>query len=173
MQMKKSFLVPCLMLLLISLAHGQETKEKKGEKSKSTELQFELKDAAKPDVYVDGKKFDFPMELIDKSKIESVNVIKGDKAIKEYNAKNGVVLITTKKNLVEIDESKVHLNDTGDPEKTPKIIIDGKVSDRSAIEKLSPDDIESIEVVKDEQAIKKYDAPNGAVIVKTKKDKKN
>ena len=110
------------------------------------------------------------MELIDKDKIESINVIKGEKAIAEYNAKNGVVLVTTKKDL---DGYKVKIKSKGKKEKAPLIIVDGEKSDRKALKKLAPDDIESIEVVKDEQAMKKYKAPNGVVIVKTKKGKKD
>ncbi|MEM6321991.1 MAG: hypothetical protein AAF960_30305, partial [Bacteroidota bacterium] len=124
-----------------------------------------------PDIYVDGKKFDFPLELLDKDKIESVNVIKGKKAIQEYQAKNGVVLITTKKSSKKMTESDYkEVKDAIN--KSPKVIIDGKESDRATLEKLSPDDIESINVVKGEQAMKKYNAANGVVIIVTKKGKK-
>ncbi len=159
------------MLLAFSLIQGQENKEKKDKNSKKEELHIKLKDGAKPDVYVDGKKFDFPMELLDKNRIESVSVIKGDKALRDYNAANGVVLITTKKNLVELDESKIKVKSTSEKSKTPMIVIDGKVSNKKSLEKLAPDDIERIEVVKDKQALKKYNAPNGAIIVTTKKGK--
>ncbi len=52
-------------------------------------------------VYIDGKKSTKEaMEALESSKIDKVEVIKGDKATKEYGegAKDGVILITTKKN---------------------------------------------------------------------------
>ncbi len=165
--MKKILSTFCVTLLAISLLQGQENKENE---EQNVNLHIDLKEGANPDIYVDGKKFDFPLELIDKDKIESINVIKGEKAIAEYNAKNGVVLVTTKKDL---DGYKVKIKSKGKKEKAPLIIVDGEKSDRKALKKLAPDDIESIEVVKDEQAMKKYKAPNGVVIVKTKKGKKD
>ncbi|TGV00489.1 hypothetical protein [Flavivirga rizhaonensis] len=112
------------------------------------------------------------MDLLDANRIESVNVLKGDKAIKEYNAKNGVVLIVTKKKMVEIDKSQIKDKGYGTKGKDPMIIINGEKSDQEMIKKLSPDDIESIEVLKEEQGLKKYNTPNGVIIVTTKKGKK-
>ncbi|NJB72329.1 hypothetical protein GGR42_002820 [Saonia flava] len=167
--MKKLILTASAVLLSISLIQAQDKKEKDQVKEF---IHLEVKDGAQPDIYVDGKKFDFPMELLDADKIESVNVLKGDKAIKEYNAKNGVVLVTTKMSGNKID--KVDYNKVKDTiDKYPMVIIDGEESNQAMLEKLSPDDIESINVVKGEQAMKKYKAANGVVIVKTKKGKKN
>jgi len=167
--MKNLILTACAVLLSISSIQAQESK---GEISKKEKLHIKIKDGAKPDIYVDGKKFDFPMDLLDENRIESVNVIKGDKAIKKYNAKNGVVLIVTKNKMVEIDKSKIKIKGQGEKGKNPMIIINGEKSDRKVLKKLSTDDIESIKVLKDEQALKKYNAPNGVIIVKTKKGKK-
>ena len=50
-----------------------------------------------------------------------------------------------------------------------KIIIDGKVASDKAITNLTSDEIESMKVLKDEKAIKKYNAPNGVIIITTKK----
>lgn len=49
----------------------------------------------------------------------------------------------------------------------PLIIIDGKESSRAEMEKISPDDIESIEVLKDQAAVEKYGEKtgNGVVII--------
>lgn len=49
----------------------------------------------------------------------------------------------------------------------PLIIIDGKESSRAEMEKISPDDIESIEVLKGQTAVEKYGekAGNGVVII--------
>lgn len=168
--MKNLILTACTVLLSISLIQAQESKDKS---SKKENLHIMLKDGAKPDIYVDGKKFDFPVDLLDKNRIESVNVLKGDVALKKYNAKNGVVLIVTKKKTVEIDKSKVKVKGYTTKEgKAPMIIINGEKSNQEILKKLSPDDIKSIEVLKDEQAMKKYNAPNGIIIVTTKKGKK-
>ena len=40
------------------------------------------------------------------------------------------------------------------------------------LQTISPDDIESINVLKDEKAIEEYDAPNGVILVTTKKGAK-
>lgn len=172
--MKNLILTACTVFLSITLIQAQESKETIEKNSKQEKLHIKLKDGAKPDIYVDGKKFDFPMDLLDPNRIESINVLKGDKAVKEYNAKNGVVLITTKKEKVDIDKSQVRVIGNGaKDEKAPVIIINGEKSDQELLNKLSPDDIESIEVFKDdEQALKKYNAPNGVIIVTTKKEKK-
>ena len=163
--MKSIILITCSILLSIGAVQGQE-KEKE---SKEEKLHIKLKEDASPDIYVDGKKFDFNMELLDKNMIESVKVLKGDKAIKEYNAPNGVVLVTTK-NAKELELTKVRIR--GYKSDDPLIIVDGKVSDKESIKQLSPDNIYNIEVFKDEKALEKYNAPNGAIIIKTKKDNK-
>ncbi len=170
--MKNLILTACAVLLSISLIQAQEHAEEKGEIAKPEKLNIKLKDGVKPDIYVDGKKFDFPMELLDVDRIESVSVIKGDKAIKEYNSKNGVVLVTTKKITAEKAVSKIKFKDDGVNKKVPMIIINGKKSDKEMLEKISTDDIESIEVFKNEQALKKYNTPNGAIFITTKKEKK-
>lgn len=161
--MKKTILVTLIMLLSISVTQAQKTEVKKGKKDK---LYVKVKDGKSPVIYVDGKKFNFPMELIDQSKIKSVHVLKNEEAIKKYNAPNGVILIETKasknKNISEI---KIK----GDTNLKPKIIIDGKVSDKKTLDKLKPNQIEKMEIVKGEKAIKKYNAPNGVILITTKK----
>lgn len=133
------------------------------------DIKVELKDAPKPDIYIDGKKYDYSIfELLDQSKIASVNVIKDDDAINKYNAPNGVILITTKKNAaqqpVKIEKDKVVVAE-GDG---PAVYINGKASTREELQKLSPDKIETINVIKGDAAVKKYKAPNGVIVVKTK-----
>jgi ribosomal protein S8 len=170
--MKKLLLTVCTMLLAVSIIQAQATEEKKDVNQKFEKIQFVIKGEAKPDIYVDGKKFDFDLNLLDKDKIESISVIKDEQAIKEYNAPNGVVIIKTKKK-TEISKVKTRAAETiiaGD--KSPKVIIDGKVSDKETLDKLSPEDIEKISVVKDEQAMEKYNAPYGVIIITTKKGKK-
>lgn len=172
--MKKLLLTACAVFLVVSIIQAQETEEIKGNNQKQEKLFVKVKDDAKPDIYVDGKKFDFPLDLLDPKKIESLSVIKDEQAIKEYSAPNGVLLIKTKKK-IESNNSKIKIRGTKSmvSEKAPMIIIDGEViPDKEILEKLSPDDVESIKIVKDEQAMEKYNAPNGVVIVTTKKGKK-
>ncbi len=153
-------------------------------------LKVEVKEAAKPDVYIDGKKYDhYIVDLLDANKIESVEVLKGEQALKKYNAPHGVILIKTKnaapqlptfgKNEMELTipspkpGTRISIRDKSgatmaDGDQNPVIIIDGKVSDNETLDKLSPDDIESINVLKGEKALEEYKASNGVIIVKTK-----
>jgi len=151
------------MLLSISLTQAQQNNEKKDENQKQERLIVKVKQEGKPEIYVNGKKFDFPIEIIDQSKIESISVLKNELAIKEYNAPNGVILIKTKNT-----KESSNFNTSGIKE-NPMIIVDGKVTDKKVLEKLSPDNIESINIIKDKQAMKKYNATNGVIIVTTKK----
>lgn len=134
-------------------------------------IRMELKDGVKPDVYIDGKKYDYAIfDLLDQTKIESMFVLKDAKAIEKYNAPNGVIIIKTKKaekQAITIDKTKIKIRDADDKE--PMIIIDGKVAEKGTLSKLSPDDIKSIEVVKGDKAKDKYNAPNGVIIVTKKK----
>ncbi len=172
--MKRLILTACTILLSISMIQAQETEEKKDKNQKKGTLLIELQDEAEPDIYVDGKIFDFPLELLDQSIIESISVIKDEQAMKEYNAPNGVLLIKTKKKTESIELNTIRSIEIRDEdgEKAPKIIIDGKASGMETLENLAPDDIESISIVKGEKAIEKYNAPNGVVLVTTKKGKK-
>lgn len=169
--MKNILMVTCIICLSASVMQAQDTKVKTDKKQKQDELHIKVKEAQNPDIYIDGKKYDYTiLELLDQSKIESVNVLKGESAIKEYNAPNGVIILKTKKGNESIDFSDgIKLKtEKDDNEKPPMVIIDGKVSNKEALEKLSPEGIEKIDVVKGEKAIKDYNAPNGVIIIKTK-----
>lgn len=169
--MKNLILTVCAVLLSISLVQAQEKKENLNNSQKQEKLQVKFKDGTNPDIYVDGKKFDFRPELLDKNMIESVNVIKGEKAKKEYNAPNGVILITTKKKKKEeSNKTKVIIKGKSDSIKeNPLVIVDGKKYNKDILKKIQPDDIQSISVLKGEKAIKMYNAPNGAIIITRKK----
>ncbi|SDE98788.1 hypothetical protein SAMN04487992_10620 [Cellulophaga baltica] len=160
-------LTACVLLCSISLVTAQEIKMEKKDDQPKKQLHVKVKEGAEPDIYVDGKKFEFSMDLINNEMIASVAVVKGDKALKEYNAPNGVVLVTTHKNK-EANQSKEGINFKNEE---PVILINGNVATKEMLDKLSPDAIEKIEIFKDEKAIEKYGAPNGAIIVTTKKGK--
>ena len=163
--MKKLLFVAVVLLLSTTTINAQEVK-----KDEEGKIYVKLKDGVKPDIYVDGKKFDFPMELIDQSKIAGVFVIKGKDAIAKYKAPNGVILIKTKTTeQFDVSEIRIRNNDITKGRKTPMVIIDGKVSDEKVLDELKPDEIEKMEVIKGKKAKEKYNAPNGVIIITTKK----
>jgi 2-methylaconitate cis-trans-isomerase PrpF len=134
-----------------------------------SELKIELKDA-KPDIYIDGKKYDYEiLDLLDRTKIESVKIIKNGEAAEEFDSSNGVILITSKRDAKLNDELKEDLESTSINDANPLVLIDGEVVEKDGLKKLSPDKIESLQVIKGAEAIEKYAAPNGVIIVKTKK----
>jgi len=70
------------------------------ENDEDHKMVFISEDGEQPLMIVDGKEMEGgSLEDIDPEKIESVNVLKGDKAVEEYGdkGKNGVVIISTKK----------------------------------------------------------------------------
>lgn len=162
--MKKIIVALIIVFFTISSIQAQKDEEKK------EELIVKLKEGAKPIIYVDGKIFDFPMELIDQSKIATVFVVKGADAITKYKAPDGVVLITTKElgatPISDLDLS--YKRDIG-TKNNPKVIVDGKVVDKATLDKLKPEKIDKVEVIKGKEAIESYNAPNGVIIITTKK----
>ncbi|MBU3011607.1 hypothetical protein KO506_09350 [Polaribacter vadi] len=165
--MKKLLFAAFLLMCSISVVNAQDKEEKKSEEN----IYVKVKDGKKPVIFIDGKKFDFPMELIDQSKIASINVIKGKEAIKKYNAPNGAILITTKA-LKKLDFSDAKIRENGDLKEgnpAPMIIIDGKVSTKKSLDILTPEKIEKMEIFKGEQAMKKYKAKHGVIVITTKK----
>lgn len=166
----KKIITTVLLIVSILLTNGQE-------KTEASRLKLELKDNKTiKNVYVDGKKFDFPLELIDENVIESVIVLKKPQMIIEYNlsnntsyeSMNSLLLITTKKK-----EKKTKIGESDDSvnreQIQPKIIIDGKKSNKATLDKLQPEQIKSITVLKGESA-KNFNAPNGVILVTTKKN---
>ncbi|APZ45895.1 hypothetical protein BW723_06120 [Polaribacter reichenbachii] len=165
--MKKLLFAAFLLMCSISVVNAQD----KEEKDSKGNIYVKVKDGKKPVIFIDGKKFDFPMELIDQTKIASINVIKGKEAIKKYSAPNGVILITTKASKI-LDFSGVKIRKNGDLKEdkpAPMIIIDGKVVDLKSLETLKPEKIEKMEIFKDKKAMEKYKAPNGVIVITTKK----
>ncbi len=167
--MKKLILTVCATVFLSSfLIQAQENKVDRTNNQKQSTLHIKVKDGAKPDIYVDGKKFDFSLEIIDKNMIKSVSVIKGEKAINEYKAPQGVILVTTKKKK-DLKKDKVRLKGKIDNE--PLVIIDGKKLSKRELNKIKPKDFENMTILKDEVAMKMYNSPGGVIIIKTKKKK--
>ena len=66
---------------------------------KEDRLDIKIHEDSKADVYIDGKKYDSAiLNLLDSDKIATIDVLKGEKAIAKYNAPNGVIIVTSKKN---------------------------------------------------------------------------
>ena len=174
--MKQILLTLLCVTLSMNSLEAQQKDEKKGVKES---IKVKFKDGAKPMIFVDGKPFDFPVELIDPDKIASVSVLKGKAAMDKFNAPNGAILVITKKGaeaaklngtyfkIREKGVSEVFSND-----KKPIIIIDGKVSSREVLTRLNTKDIEKIDVIKGERSEKEYKTKNGVIRITTKKKKK-
>ncbi len=97
----------------------------------------------------------FEMEQIKPDQIESVDILKGNSAVALYgeNAGEGVVQIKLKN------------------EAQPLYVIDGEISTKEAMEKLKPEQIEAIDVLKGEKATAAYGdkGKNGVIIIRVKK----
>ncbi|MFT4566752.1 MAG: hypothetical protein ACI9FN_001713 [Saprospiraceae bacterium] len=177
--MKKYLISLMLIVLYISSSIAQQKEEIQIRvREDESPISFRLKNDAKPDVYIDGKKYDAAIiNLLDQNQIATMNVIKGEEAIKKYNAPNGVIIIVSKKNSAAenlsftIDEGNttIDLQNSADNSKKPLLIVDGKTWDHDSLKELDPNDIETIDVIKGEKAYKLYKAKNGVIIVKTKK----
>jgi len=133
----------------------------------------------KPLYIVNGKRT-ADINKINPDDILSFDVIKPPKSIKLYGKRgiNGVVLVTTKKirrskpKPAPADTSKIILR--GDKYHGPKplYIVDGKrVAHVKNINKINPNDIASVDIIKPPQSVKLYGkrAINGVILITTKK----
>jgi len=109
--------------------------------------------------------------------IDTINILKGKQAIKKYGekGKNGVIIITTK-TYANKTKAKIFLKSSNtemtlkDIKSTNLIFINNKESTQQELDALNPNTIESINVLKEKNAIKRYGqkGKNGVIIVKTK-----
>lgn len=85
---------------------------------------------------------------------------------------NGLSVVSEADN--DLPQAKVTIRTyprTSDSDNDPVLIVDGKRYENSSVLKdIDPKQIKSITVLKDEAAMKTYDAPNGVIIVDLKKD---
>ena len=149
----KSVLI-ILLIFVVSSYHilGQEQNESK-----------ELK----PDVYIDGEKYNYKIfELLDLEKIESVSVLKREEALVKYGAENGLILVKTRQAELETGEAGERSSAS---QENHLIIIDGEVADSDDLIILNRKDVKSVRVLKGQESKEKYNAPNGVVIITTKK----
>jgi len=152
--MKNLFFTICVLLSSLTFSFAQKTDQ---------EIGIALKENSNMKIFVDGKEFDFPLELIKEEHLASVEIVKGEIANKKYNAPEGVILIQTK------DLPKLSFSDAQkDEDNSPLFFVNGKEYQRTILDEISPDDIEAIEVIKGERAINEFNAPNGVILIKTK-----
>ena len=117
---------------------------------------------ATPMVILDGNEVAYEvLKTTDPNNIESINVLKDEKAIAKYGekAKDGVIEITSKGNGAIV-------------KKEPLLIIDGKEMDSNTIKDMDPNTIEKMNVLKGDEATKAYGekGKNGVIEITTKKN---
>jgi TonB-dependent SusC/RagA subfamily outer membrane receptor len=133
----------------------------------------ELSDDAKRAIFmVDGTRTNYDkVQVIDPQEIDNVSVLKGDAATSVYGteAKDGVVIITTKNN----GHSSSTERRMGVSDGNPLILMNGVAITKEEMDKINPDDIESVNVFKGEQATRLYGekGKNGVVIITPKGEK--
>ncbi len=116
----------------------------------------------KPIIFVDGKEWpaDLDMSLNNSERIESLNVIKGEDAVKLYGdrAKDGVIAIITRK------QKGISFNAV-EGNVQPVYYLNGKKVSRETVEMMDPQQIKSVEVFKGQEAIDKFgeDGKNGVI----------
>ena len=134
-------------------------------------ISIKLKDGEEgsPVFVLDGKKVVGGIDNLDPGQIEKIEVLKdpNDPIVKKYNARDGVILITTK-DAKNKQSKQVILKNSDGSEANPVYVVDGeKVDD---IDNLDPELIEKMDVIKDEDhpLAKKYDAKEGVILITTK-----
>lgn len=120
--------------------------------------------AKKPLVFLNETAFYGDLDSLRTNEIVSISVLKDKAAIEKYGEKaaNGVILVTTKATGEKAD--KVSANSAN-----PLIILNGEVY-TGDINSFRPEDIEHINVLKDETAVREYgeNGINGVIEITTK-----
>ncbi|RUT73023.1 M56 family metallopeptidase [Ancylomarina longa] len=122
----------------------------------------------KPLILVDGKRIKLEkLNDLKPEEIDHINVYKGAQAIRRHGnkAKHGVIEITSREKTFRADTvTKLKL---GSGKDRPIFIVDGKIISKSEIEKINPNQIKSINVIKGKEAINQFGekAKYGAVII--------
>jgi len=141
--------------------------------NKKQKVLEELSDDAKRAIFmVDGTRTNYDkVQVIDPQEIDNVSVLKGDAATSVYGteAKDGVVIITTKNN----EHSSSTERRMGVSDGNPLILMNGVAITKEEMDKINPHDIESVNVLKGEQATRLYGekGKNGVVIITPKGEK--
>ncbi len=140
---------------IFAAQNGQEVA--RGSVGLNAKVAKQKADTAGPVVFVDGVIYKGNTNTLDPNTILTVNVWKGDSARVKYGAlgANGIIEITTRKS-IQI--------------KKPLAFLDGKLYEGD-VNKLDPNSIHSISVLKDESARAKYGAAgaNGVIEITSRK----
>ena len=128
-------------------------------------------------VFVDGVEKDMDaLKEINSKEISEVRVLKNEKAMKQYGekAKDGVIVVTTKvintngdKNVNSNANIVINMKEGMDK---ALYVVDGIKQKSGDLNKIDPNTIATVDVLKGEAAIRLYgdDAKNGVVIISTK-----
>ena len=160
-----------------------------------------LINSKKPLYFVEGKLInESEVEKINPDEIESVNVLKGEKAIEKYGdeGKNGVIEIQLKEKEVSISETlengmpicglvqgvEINNNDSdfiSDKQfpgtvcqasvrnyPKPNFVVNGELVSEDFVRNLNPNEIESIEIIKNADSIYSQHNLNGTIVITTK-----
>ena len=129
-------------------------------------LNLKIQDSLPPLFVINGKKqaADFDINSVSTETIESISVLKGESGIEQFGeaGKNGVIMIQLKPNS----------SFNAIPSKKPLIFVDDKQMPADFdYNTIDPNTIESVDVLKDKSATKKYgkDAKDGVIKIYTKK----
>ncbi|MBC6699908.1 M56 family metallopeptidase [Hymenobacter puniceus] len=164
--------LPLALGLLLTSAATQATSRR----PEQTQL------AATPLLYfVDGKRVEeSEVKKLDPKAIESMNVLKGEVAVKAFGAEaaDGVVLVVTKqnKNSAEVkafmQQHNIVLDPTVSTAKPSLYFLDGQPSTAQAINELNRRTIASVNVVKGPEATRIFGsgATDGVMVVVTKRN---
>ncbi|SFC52905.1 TonB-dependent outer membrane receptor, SusC/RagA subfamily, signature region [Parapedobacter composti] len=146
-------------------------------------------DTTRPLIVVDGEVFEGDLDELNPNDIASISVLKDASTTKAYGSRGakGVVLITTKARASrKVADTTNMTKDTAEPTEPTSVgrphllgpgatgvlyIVDGKEVDGKEFKKLViPDSIATINVLKDEAAVKKYGekGAKGVVEIRTK-----
>lgn len=134
-------------------------------------------DPQNPPLYLlDGVEIDPQKMNVKPDDIESIDVYKDKTATDLYGvkAKNGAVVIISKKNAKSADSGmsvqKTGMIDSKDSKEQPIYFLDGVLIDKIKMDAINPDDIQSINVLKDKSATAIYGekGKNGVVLITSK-----
>ncbi|MEN3323911.1 hypothetical protein VP395_09240 [Mariniflexile soesokkakense] len=130
----------------------------------------------KPIIVVDGKPFRYNFELKEnklelvKSDIKKIDVLKKEVGMRIYGdfAEGGVMLITT---TPEVASKDTNSENSDIDNKNILFLVDGKQVTSEVIKSINPNDIDSVDVLKDEASKKLYPdkSYDGIIHVKMKK----
>lgn len=130
-------------------------------------LFIKIKEGADVKIIINGKKYDSDViDILDQDLIASAFIPNKETAMKKYNEPN-VVVILTKKEKEEWAKQRIEKGT-----KDPIVLIDGKQISAAEFKAYNVDDIESVNVLKDEESLKKYNTKVGVILVTTKKKRK-